>query len=881
MTKSQVVPTAREFRSSIIALECMVSLPTAGVMLASIHVLTGLAWREWVPFGVALMLSCGALVAATEPMRRRILAPIRRYLDGAAEQSIGPREIRQAFEAVIRIPFVLQRLMLVTWLAGGIVVCVCMSLLGYAGWGFGFRSLAVLVACSTGAVISAIALLFLVKTKLAPIRESLASEIADPEERRTLIHRVSLARKVQYVMASSVFASLIFSMTIAYWKVGGGVDEMAVAWQQRSLDALASSLEEELEEEQQRSFEVVLADHFPDLGLLPFGASFDVVGIGAGEGDDGQTEPYPRGRDRREASLDSLAAKVLGYAAEGQEKEGVRSDISESEIVAWRVLRDGRVLFASVPRGPLHESFGGLGLLLGLMLVIATGLAICVAHLLASDVGRAIEVLNAEAQRMASGDLRRHRVFEAEDELGDLARSFERVGGALRATVGRVAEAADRVDGAAAEISSLSENVAAASANQMRGIQEANDLTAQIKQQVGGIADSAQALNASVEESSSSILELGAAGDELNDTASVLSEKVDAVSSSIEQMVRSVKQVGASSDELRDAAAETSSSMEEMASAMRAVDTTAEMTAKLSREVVDSAESGQGKVSQTIEGMQAISEATDTAEHVIRGLGARTKEIGAILDVIDDVADETNLLALNAAIIAAQAGEHGRAFSVVADEIKELADRVLVSTKEIGGLIRSVQGEANNAIGAIEEGSRMVASGVERSADAGISLEEITRSSRESGRYIAEIVSAVREQTKAASHVVGLMDRVRDGVDQIVAAGSEQDRGNEVVYRSSVTMSEVAQQVRRTTEEQSRGFGRIRESVEGVREAVEQINDSLQGQSAACAQVAEFLEQVFDQTRGNEASAQRMGDAMRGLLSQAEVLREDVAKFQI
>jgi methyl-accepting chemotaxis protein len=311
------------------------------------------------------------------------------------------------------------------------------------------------------------------------------------------------------------------------------------------------------------------------------------------------------------------------------------------------------------------------------------------------------------------------------------------------------------------------------------------------------------------------------------------------------------------------------------------VDTTAEMNAKLSREVVNSAESGQGKVSQTIEGMQAISEATDSAEAVIRGLGARTEEIGAILDVIDDVADETNLLALNAAIIAAQAGEHGRAFSVVADEIKELADRVLVSTKEIGGLIRSVQGEAGNAIGAIEEGSRMVASGVERSADAGLSLEEITRSSRESGRHIAEIVSAVREQTKAASHVVGLMDRVRDGVDQIVAAGSEQDRGNEVVYRSSVTMSEAAQQVRRTTEEQSRGFGRIRESVEGVREAVEQINGSLQEQSAACAQVAQFLEQVFEQTHGNEESAQSMGNAMRGLLSQAEALREDVAKFRI
>jgi methyl-accepting chemotaxis protein len=321
--------------------------------------------------------------------------------------------------------------------------------------------------------------------------------------------------------------------------------------------------------------------------------------------------------------------------------------------------------------------------------------------------------------------------------------------------------------------------------------------------------------------------------------------------------------------------------MEEMASAMRAVDNTAEMTAELSREVVSSAESGQAKVSQTIEGMQAIRDATDTAENVIRGLGARTKEIGAILDVIDDVAEETNLLALNAAIIAAQAGEQGRAFSVVAEEIKELADRVLASTKEIGSLIRSVQAESANAVGAIEEGSKSVASGVELSAAAGVSLEGITKSARESGNHISEIVTAVQEQTKAAGHVVELMDRVRTGVDQIASAGAEQDRGNETVYRSAVTMSEVAQQVRRTTEEQSRGFGRIRESVEGVRDAVEQINSSLQVQSSACSQVAEFLEQAVDRTRGNEEAVQGMGSVVQSLVEQAEALREDVARFQI
>ena len=387
-------------------------------------------------------------------------------------------------------------------------------------------------------------------------------------------------------------------------------------------------------------------------------------------------------------------------------------------------------------------------------------------------------------------------------------------------------------------------------------------------------------LNESVDESSSSIAELGAASRELNETASVLSSHVDEVSNSMEQMVRSVKHVSMTTEKLAGASEDTSSSMEEMASAMRVVDTSAESMANLSLDVVEKAELGQAKVCQTIEGMEAIREATDAAENVIRGLGSRTLEIGGILDVIDDVADETNLLALNAAIIAAQAGEHGRAFSVVADEIKELADRVLASTKEIGGLIRSVQEESENAIGAIEAGSESVMSGVDLSAEAGRTLEEITHASRENGMRIGEIVSSVREQTKAAGHVVGLMEKVRDSADEISAASAEQDRGNETVYRSALTMREVAQQVRRTTEEQSHGFGRIRESVEGVRSTVEHITTSLQEQAGSCSEVSGFLQQTWDETRSSQEAFDKLREAMQELLSQAGSLREDVEHFK-
>jgi len=424
-------------------------------------------------------------------------------------------------------------------------------------------------------------------------------------------------------------------------------------------------------------------------------------------------------------------------------------------------------------------------------------------------------------------------------------------------------------------------SVSGVTADQVRGIRQATGSMEATFEQVRGIAESSAALNVSVEESSSSVLELGAAGEELFGTAGVLSERVNDVSASIEQMGRSVREVRGSTEALSGAAEETSASMGEMAASLREVDTSAEQTARLSREVVESAEAGRGKLLEALTGMEAIRAATEAAERVVRTLGERTREIGAVVDVIDEVADETNLLALNAAIIAAQAGEQGRAFSVVAEEIKDLAERVWSSTKEIGGLIRSVQAEGAAAIGAIERGSRSVAVGAQLWAAAGTSWEAITQASRESGARMGAIVGSVREQSRASGHVVELMERVREGVEAIRGAAAEQERGNAVISRSAGTMREVAAQVRGTTEEQARGSGRIRESMEGVREAVERINQALQEQSAACRSAAEFLEAVWRRTQSNEQSAGRLEGVARGLAAEARGLRQHVQRFQV
>jgi methyl-accepting chemotaxis protein len=835
------------------------AMKAAAVVLMSgyLMALLRLPPDQWSSFRWIVGILFVILAVAVNIMNRRQDARIVACLGQLREGRASPEDVRHAFADIVDLPRQVFVAGLLWWFLGGVLVAVAMRVMHDD---FRLFSGAVMIAAAgSGGLVQLILLYFLLRGRLEPIREALATQIPDPSERERLITTVTLGRKLRVALMGVTLMTVVFVIFLASTRTQRSIDSFVNNAQTTLLHGILSVPSSE------RAAAIEGARR--EAGTLGFGSDLLVL--------DEKAE-VPQG------ARHALSPSELRSIREADSEAGSSAGFDSGHLFAWqRIPNDGRVLVLSASRDSLHGDVANLDLIYGFLIVFTVVVAIAVGWLVGRDMDGAVNVLRRAAEKIAEGDLTSAHVFDSEDELGQLAHSFERMAIGLRETIGRVAGAADRVEAAAGEISSVTESLAGVTVDQVRGIQQATVSMESINVQVTGIAESAGALNVSVEESSSSILELGAVGEELNGTASVLSQKVDEVSSSIEQMIRSVRQVAQNAEGLAQAAAETSSSMEEMANSLREVDANAAETARLSSRVVASSESGRERVRQTIDGMTAIREATETAERVIRSLAERAKEIGAIVGVIDDVADETNLLALNAAIIAAQAGDQGRAFSVVADQIKDLADRVLSSTKEIGGLIHAVQGESANAIGAVERGSQSVQSGVDLSAEAGVSLEEITAAARESGLRIAGIVSAVKEQSRAATHVVELMERVRNGVEQIRAAGREQERGNEVVLRNAVAMREVATQVRGTTEEQARGSGRIRESVESVREAVDQINRSLQEQSAACRQAAEQLERVYERTRSNEESSRRMGEAMRGLLKQAETLRGDVQRFRI
>ncbi len=169
---------------------------------------------------------------------------------------------------------------------------------------------------------------------------------------------------------------------------------------------------------------------------------------------------------------------------------------------------------------------------------------------------------------------------------------------------------------------------------------------------------------------------------------------------------------------------------------------------------------GGASVAETIKGMQRIRATVQSTGKKIKGLGERSLEIGAIIEVINEIATQTNLLALNAAIEAARAGEQGKGFGVVADEVRKLAERAARATKDITGLIKGIQVETSEAVTVMEEGTREVEEGTKLADQAGAALREIEQIVKQTANLVTDITRAAADQVKVTESVVGSMDSI-------------------------------------------------------------------------------------------------------------------------
>jgi methyl-accepting chemotaxis protein len=227
------------------------------------------------------------------------------------------------------------------------------------------------------------------------------------------------------------------------------------------------------------------------------------------------------------------------------------------------------------------------------------------------------------------------------------------------------------------------------------------------------------------------------------------------------------------------------------------------------------AKEGGKVVSQTIEGMNRVAEVVKKSAETVQALGKSSDQIGEIVQVIDDIADQTNLLALNAAIEAARAGEQGRGFAVVADEVRKLAERTTKATKEIAAMIKQIQKDTEGAVISMKLGTEEVERGKSLADKAGQSLNQIISSADEVVDIVTQVAAASEEQSSAAEQISKNVEAISSVTNESAIGVQHIARAAEDLNRLTVNLHEMISRfkIEVSTPSGSNGNGRALKAV--------------------------------------------------------------------
>jgi methyl-accepting chemotaxis protein len=600
------------------------------------------------------------------------------------------------------------------------------------------------------------------------------------------------------------------------------------------------------------------------------------------------------------AAVTDGSGKILFHTDEAQKGanfDGDLEDISLEEPLvrekktAYEIIvplvdaegkRAGMVVLGIKPRVIKEQIYGLLGWAAGVGGISFLVFVYLVYLAVSKFITRPIMEMEKASKVIASGDLTRQVLAKGEDEIAMLGNSINDMATNIKAIISEINEITGKVTSVSEAMTKSSDKVLDISDTQQRAVSDTATSIEEMKMSISSIGQSSKSLTESAEDASSAVSQMSSSISKVAESADTFNQMSESAAASIEEMIASVREIATSIESLSASSEEVASALLQVNATIKEIQHSADESVKFADTVsVAASEKGMKSADTAMEGMRSIKKSVGALSEVINKLGSHSEAIGNVVTVIDEVTDQTTLLSLNAAILAAQAGEHGSGFAVVASEIKALADRTTMSTKEITELISTVQSEVRSSVNMAAEGLKSVEAGMKLVSEVSTALRSIEKSSHAATDIAKAIQRATSEEARAITQITEATNNMTKQVSHITSATQEQSRGGQQILEAVENIRSGASHIKNATYEQIEGSKQIDIMAEKVHNHSEQIEGAITEQQDRSNDIVRSIGSIQQTAEDLILAANEMRKAAIEMEKDSDRLSSEIKRFVI